>query len=235
MHTNKNKGFSLVELIVVLTIIAVFMAVLAPALLAYVNDSRQQRDDSAMGEVCRAILLSMSDQYVYDEVCRYAIQNNYSCYVDSTVTEDTELFYPDDTRILDGESYSLAGQMRGITLTMIPSVVETGDTEFVLADAMINYGFAGAKVINERQPIWVHAQPDETTLGDMSLEHNRHHLHKAVRSAIGDSVKAIASCYRNSNYTIFIKLGSDITNTGKTPDELKVYGQWNGTNLYSYD
>lgn len=235
MHTNKNKGFSLVELIVVLTIIAVFMAVLAPALLAYVNDSRQQRDDSAMGEVCRAILLAMSDQYVYDEVCRYSIQNNYSCYVDSTVTEDTELFYPDDTRLRDGEFYSLAGTMRGVTLTMIPSVVETGNTEFVLGDAMLNIGFSGGKVLEERQAVWVQEQPTETTLADMSLEHNKHYLHRTVRVAIGDSVVAVASCYRNSNYTIFIKLGSDSTNSGKTPDNLKVYGQWNGTNLYSYD
>lgn len=235
MHTNKNKGFSLVELIVVLTIIAVFMAVLAPALLAYVNDSRQQRDTSAMGEVCRAILLAMSDQYVYDEVCRYSIQNNYSCYVDSSISENTELTYPDDARILDGEVYSLAGTMRGVTLTMVPSVVETGNTEFVLADAIINHGFAGGKVLDERQPQWVQKQPSETTWGEMSLEHNKHYLHKAVRVSVGDSVRAVAACYRNSNYTIFIKLGSDSTNSGKAPDNLQVYGQWNGTNLYSYD
>ena len=234
MYTNKNKGFSLVELIVVLTIIAVFMAVLAPALLAYVNDSRQQRDNSAMGEVCRAILLAMSDQYVYDEVCRYSIQNNYSCYVDSSVSEDTELFYPNDTRVLDGELYSFAGTMRGVTLTMVPSVVETGDTEFVLGDAMINYGFAGGKVLTEREARWVQERPDETILADMSLEHEKHYLHRTVRVAVGDSVKAIASCYRNSNYTIFIKLGSDVTESGKAPDNIQVYGQWNGTNLYSY-
>lgn len=50
----KNHGFSLVELIVVVAIMAVLVGVLAPAYLAYVEKSRIQRDESAAGEIFRA-------------------------------------------------------------------------------------------------------------------------------------------------------------------------------------
>lgn len=50
----QNHGFSLVELIVVVAIMAVLAGVLAPAYLAYVEKSRIQRDESAAGEIFRA-------------------------------------------------------------------------------------------------------------------------------------------------------------------------------------
>ena len=80
VRKNENKGFSLVELIVVIAIMAVMTSVLAPALLQYVERSRAQKDDSAMGEVTNAIMLALSDQDIYDEVLFYACTNNNSCY-----------------------------------------------------------------------------------------------------------------------------------------------------------
>jgi type IV pilus assembly protein PilA len=68
VRKNENKGFSLVELIVVIAIMAVMTAVLAPSLLQYVERSRAQKDDSAMGELTNAIKLAMADQDVYDEL-----------------------------------------------------------------------------------------------------------------------------------------------------------------------
>jgi len=50
----RNHGFSLVELIVVVAIMAVLVGVLAPAYLAYVEKTRIQRDESAAGEIFRA-------------------------------------------------------------------------------------------------------------------------------------------------------------------------------------
>ena len=67
-----KSGFSLVELIVVIAIMAVMAAVLAPALLGYVERSRAQKDNSAMGEVTNAIQLSLADQNVYDEMLQYS-------------------------------------------------------------------------------------------------------------------------------------------------------------------
>jgi prepilin-type N-terminal cleavage/methylation domain-containing protein len=59
-----NKGFSLVELIVVVAIMAVLMTVLAPTLLRYVESSRQQKDESAVAEVINAVNLALADETV---------------------------------------------------------------------------------------------------------------------------------------------------------------------------
>jgi type IV pilus assembly protein PilA len=63
-----NKGFSLVELIVVIAIMAVLMAVLAPALLRYVEKSRIQSDDSTAAEVKNALEIALSDDEIYDAI-----------------------------------------------------------------------------------------------------------------------------------------------------------------------
>lgn len=57
-----NKGFSLVELIVVIAIMAVLMAVLAPAMLRYVEKSRIQKDNSAVAELVNALNVTLSDE-----------------------------------------------------------------------------------------------------------------------------------------------------------------------------
>ena len=65
---NNNKGFSLVELIVVIAIMAVLVGVLAPTLLRYVEKSRQQKDESAIGEVVNAINIALADETVNQAV-----------------------------------------------------------------------------------------------------------------------------------------------------------------------
>ena len=50
-----NKGFSLVELIIVIAIMAVLMAVLAPQFLRYIERSRLQSDNTAIGEIANAL------------------------------------------------------------------------------------------------------------------------------------------------------------------------------------
>jgi type IV pilus assembly protein PilA len=63
-----NKGFSLVELIVVIAIMAVLMAVLAPAMLRYVEKSRVQKDKTTASEVENAVELALSDDTVYNKL-----------------------------------------------------------------------------------------------------------------------------------------------------------------------
>ena len=65
MKKKNNKGFSLVELIVVIAIMAVLMVVLAPAMLRYVEKTRIQKDDSAVSEVRNALELTLAD----DSIC----------------------------------------------------------------------------------------------------------------------------------------------------------------------
>lgn len=65
MKSNKkNRGFSLVELIVVIAIMAVLVGVLAPAYLKYVQKSRLQKDISAIGEVIEVVKVSVADETI---------------------------------------------------------------------------------------------------------------------------------------------------------------------------
>lgn len=82
----KNGGFSLVEMIVVLAIMAILVGVLAPAYLRYVEKTRKQRDASAADEILHAaenIVLSgeydVSSETVlvtYDKTNGVVVQND---------------------------------------------------------------------------------------------------------------------------------------------------------------
>ena len=63
-----NKGFSLVELIVVIAIMAVLMGVLAPQFLKYVEKSRTQKDESAVGEVVNATKIAVADEKIFNDL-----------------------------------------------------------------------------------------------------------------------------------------------------------------------
>lgn len=69
---NKNKGFSLVELIVVVAIMAVLVGILAPAYLSYVEKTRRGADEDMAEEVRHSIEVATAEICVYDEVCNGA-------------------------------------------------------------------------------------------------------------------------------------------------------------------
>lgn len=63
-----NKGFSLVELIVVIAIMAVLIAVLAPQYLRYVERSRLQSDNTAIGEIVNAAKIALTSDTVLQDL-----------------------------------------------------------------------------------------------------------------------------------------------------------------------
>lgn len=251
INENENKGFSLVELIVVIAIMAVLTSVLAPSLLSYVEKSRMQKDDSAMGEVTNAIKLALADQNVYDECLKYSSKSNYSCYADSSALAATnptgtkvsdkaanaagtvaeQWHYADDARVLDEEEYTAAGNMRGLTITFA-ATSGTNTAEFVLAKGKINQ----ISKLPTSNPITIDADI-KTTLEVMSTDTTptadvgNHYLYNKLRAAIGNSITLSSQTYRNSEYTVFIRMGTLGGNDAASQDAINVYGQWNGTNL----
>lgn len=260
--TNENKGFSLVELIVVIAIMAVMTSVLAPSLLGYVEQSRMQKDDSAMGEVTNAIKLALADQDVYDECLKYNVKGNYSCYVDDKNTAassanaridkqvkneaaGSETFgtgadenywqFEESTRLKDETPYVAAGNMRGMTLTFVPT--DSGNaSEFKMKNAFVNNmgvfsdatNRAAAKSKTKVNNVDVDAMLNNITSGAAGKDAM---LYNKLRAVIGDSIILSSQTYRNSEYTVFIRMGSMGGNQASAQDAVAVYGQWNGTNL----
>ena len=221
-----KSGFSLVELIVVIAIMAVMAAVLAPALLGYVEKSRMQKDDSAMDEVVNAIQLSLADQEIYDEVLEHSVWDNVSCYIDkkdesqfadckmqlkaANGDKKEQYMFGDEARLLDETVYYAAGNMRGLTITFSPlDNTETYD----FANGILNK-FVGRKtgILSEN--------PE---------------LYNRLRSVIGDKLDTTSQTYRNSDYTIFIRVGSIGGAEVVQQDAIQVWGQFNGTNLTEKD
>lgn len=67
-NKKNNKGFSLVELIVVIAVMAVLVGVLAPAYLRYVDKAKLQKDVSAVAEVVESIKMAAAEEDVSEEI-----------------------------------------------------------------------------------------------------------------------------------------------------------------------
>ena len=62
LHDNKEKGFSLVELIIVIAIMAILVGVVASQVLPYMEKSRKAKDQQQLSSVCTDIVTSISQQ-----------------------------------------------------------------------------------------------------------------------------------------------------------------------------
>lgn len=66
MKKTSNKGFSMVELIIVIAIMAILAAALAPALIKYINKSRLSTDVQTGTTVASAINAALAVESAYD-------------------------------------------------------------------------------------------------------------------------------------------------------------------------
>ena len=237
MTTNKNKGFSLVELIVVIAIMAVMVAVLAPSLLQYVERSRAQKDDSAMGEVANAIMLGLSDQKIYDEVLYSTAKGNVSCYVDS----DSEAAIDDSLKEVTKAASDASNSKSDEQYMFTDDARLADEVEYKFGEGIINKGLTDADLCaTNGKRVTVDYYGDDTWQGktlkelqaaDNTKDLGHHYLYNRVRATVGDSITLTSQTYRNSEYTVFIRMGSTGGNSAAGQDSVKVYGQWNGTNL----
>ena len=65
---NEKKGFSLVEIIVSICILAVLMSVLVPSYIAMMNDSRIKKDEAKFESICTAFKKALGEPEVQNEV-----------------------------------------------------------------------------------------------------------------------------------------------------------------------
>ena len=96
-----NKGFSLVELIVVVAIMAVLMGILVPTLVKNVEKSKKQKDESAIEEIRSQMQNSLADpKFSHIETIvtyndgtgkKIDIDTPASCPPSSTATTQTEI------------------------------------------------------------------------------------------------------------------------------------------------
>ena len=66
MKRMNNRGFSLMELIIVLAMMSALMVILTPQFLKYIEGSRVQKDESFFSEVESAAKVACSVKEVYD-------------------------------------------------------------------------------------------------------------------------------------------------------------------------
>ncbi len=66
MKKMNNKGFSLVELIIVIAIMAILAGAIAPALIRYIDKSRKSNDVSACKTIKTAVETAMANENTYE-------------------------------------------------------------------------------------------------------------------------------------------------------------------------
>lgn len=117
-----NKGFSLVELIIVVAIMAVLIGVLAPQYLRYVERTRLQRDNTSMGELANVIKMATAEQSVIEQLA----------------TGDLEIKFKNDGTVDTTASTALGGALGGeIKATMDTADIKLSSNTY-LVDAPDN-------------------------------------------------------------------------------------------------
>lgn len=64
----KKKGFTLVELVITIAVIAILAAAIAPVLLRHLDKSRKADDLESAGVIASAVNVALSDEEAYDAV-----------------------------------------------------------------------------------------------------------------------------------------------------------------------
>lgn len=70
MKKTNNKGFSLVELIIVVAIMAILIGVLAPQYIKYVEKSRVSADEDTMDSLTKAVQTAVTDDDYYEDIAK---------------------------------------------------------------------------------------------------------------------------------------------------------------------
>lgn len=78
MKKTNNKGFSLVELIIVIAIMAILAGAIAPALIRYIDKSRKSNDVSSCKSIKTAVETALGNEDVYAYLTSVANATDYN-------------------------------------------------------------------------------------------------------------------------------------------------------------
>lgn len=137
-----KKGFSLVELVVVIAIMAVLIGVLVPTLIVHIENARQQKDTSAMSEVAQAVKNSMLLAPVYEEVCDMVDENHI-----------LTIHFVQENGYIDIENNNTMGpNLKKELINVIGNTVKISSREFLQPfwsyDVIINLNYPDARIDN---------------------------------------------------------------------------------------
>lgn len=121
-----NKGFSLVELIVVIAIMAVLVGVLAPQLIKYVEKSREATDIQNADSIATAVKTYYSDKETYPNIVTVTMSSTADPAFGASDTQTTNALSDaglEKTR-LKGKNWT------NIVITYTPG---TGDIKYVVS------------------------------------------------------------------------------------------------------
>jgi hypothetical protein len=142
--------------------------------------------------------------------------------------------YNDLERQADEFAYLASGMMRGVTITFAPHT-NSNKSFYALKEGKINDLGTVKEDGDTRVLEYINGAAPATgmTLSSMASvsDPTNHYLYNRVRATVGDTIELTSQTYRNSTYTIFIRMGTTGGFQADAQDAIQVYGQWNGTNL----
>ena len=97
MKKMNNKGFSLVELIIVIAIMAILAGALAPALLRYIEKTRVSNDKTTAANMKTAVETALATEEVMDAVVKNAGTSNFVLFKVTPATSSADASYATGT------------------------------------------------------------------------------------------------------------------------------------------
>lgn len=147
-NLKNNKGFSLVELIIVIAIMAVLIGILAPQYLKYVERSRISADGDYLDSVRKAVEAAIADPNVNTDA------NSTVTITDNGVTfTDTQDLADEVAKIVDvpasvasGEHLFKSNGYRNQTGGVIINVIADGDGDGTADDPRVEFDSANGLI-----------------------------------------------------------------------------------------
>ncbi|MGN1391983.1 MAG: prepilin-type N-terminal cleavage/methylation domain-containing protein [Sharpea porci] len=99
----KNKGFTLIEIIVVIVILAVLMAVAVPSVMSYINEGNKAKYET----VARGAMVNAQVQLAKAEAGEQSTEAAYSEAISKTNADSGDISVTNIVRSTDGKKYDV--------------------------------------------------------------------------------------------------------------------------------